>query len=175
MACRLGYGKPRPRWLWSFSRRHGANPPYYVLVITDIHLLTHQWPYSYDSCDYGAAPNQSVNGLPVANAEYQDPYNNNAFSFLPGQKLSRCTCSGESHPGPMHSDGTYVGRSAPEIDVLEALVCRLCQFLRIRKQILLGLHRSSFWESNRPGLSIRSICCESTTQFCAVIVCSRFP
>lgn len=32
-----------------------------------------------------------------------------------GQRLSRCTCPGSSHPGPMHSDGTYVGRSAPEI------------------------------------------------------------
>lgn len=45
------------------------------------------------------------------------------MSFLPGQRLSRCTCQGESHPGPVHSDGTYVGRSAPEIDVFEAQVC----------------------------------------------------
>ncbi len=45
-----------------------------------------------------------------------------ALSFLPGQKLSRCTCPGESHPGPMHSDGTYVGRAAPEIDIFEAQV-----------------------------------------------------
>lgn len=43
-------------------------------------------------------------------------------SFLPGQRLSACTCPGESHPGPMRSDGSYVGRSAPEIDVFEALV-----------------------------------------------------
>lgn len=27
--------------------------------------------------------------------------------------------AGESHPGPMHEDGTYVGRSAPEIDIIE--------------------------------------------------------
>lgn len=33
-----------------------------------------------------------------------------------------CTCPGESHPGPMRKDGSYVGRSAPEIDVLEATV-----------------------------------------------------
>lgn len=45
-----------------------------------------------------------------------------ALSYLPGQRLSRCTCSGESHPGPKHDDGTYVGRSAPEIDVFEAQV-----------------------------------------------------
>ena len=33
-----------------------------------------------------------------------------------------CTCSGESHPGPVRSDSSYVGRSAPEIDVSEALI-----------------------------------------------------
>ena len=62
-------------------------------------------------------------------------------SFLPGQRLcmfaifdrllvtlitvhhaAACTCPGESHPGPVRSDGTYVGRSAPEIDVFEALI-----------------------------------------------------
>ncbi|KAI6108451.1 glycoside hydrolase family 16 protein [Pisolithus croceorrhizus] len=36
--------------------------------------------------------------------------------------LSRCTCPGQSHPGPVHSDGTYVGRSAPEIDIFEAQI-----------------------------------------------------
>ena len=164
MACGLGYGEPRPRRLWSFSRGNGTNPTHSILLITDVHLLlTLQWPYTYDSCDYGTVPNQSVNGLPIATTQVGDPYNNNAFSYLPGQKLSRCTCSGESHPGPMHSDGTFVGRSAPEIDVLEALVCMLCQYLRIRKQILLGLSRSSFWESSGPGLPIWSVCCESTT------------
>jgi len=47
-----------------------------------------------------------------------------ALSYLPGQRLSRCTCVGESHPGPVHADGTYVGRSAPEIDIFEAQVGR---------------------------------------------------
>jgi len=43
------------------------------------------------------------------------------LSYLPGQRLSRCTCPGSSnHPGPRHSDGTFVGRSAPEIDIIEA-------------------------------------------------------
>ena len=42
-----------------------------------------------------------------------------ALSYLPGQRLSRCTCEGEDHPGPVHSDGTFVGRAAPEIDVFE--------------------------------------------------------
>lgn len=43
------------------------------------------------------------------------------LSYLPGQRLSRCTCSNsKDHPGPKHSDGTWVGRSAPEIDIIEA-------------------------------------------------------
>ena len=61
-----------------------------------------------------------MNGLPVAATENGDPTEGGVLSFLPGQRLSRCTCPGESHPGPVHSDGTYVGRSAPEIDIFEA-------------------------------------------------------
>lgn len=51
-----------------------------------------------------------------------------ALSFLPGQRLSRCTCPNVNdggqliHPGPMHSDGTFVGRAAPEIDIFEAQI-----------------------------------------------------
>ena len=41
---------------------------------------------------------------------------------MTGQRLSACTCPGEHHPGPVNADGTFVGRSAPEIDVLEAIV-----------------------------------------------------
>lgn len=83
--------------------------------------LEGMWPYSYDACDVGTAPNQTVNGAPAA-AVTGNPYDNSPLSYLPGQRLSRCTCKGESHPGPMHSDGTYVGRSAPEIDVFESQV-----------------------------------------------------
>jgi hypothetical protein len=36
--------------------------------------------------------------------------------------LAACTCPGEPHPGPARADGTYVGRAAPEIDILEAIV-----------------------------------------------------
>lgn len=81
------------------------------------------WPYSYDACDVGTAPNQTLNGLPTVAVTGGDPSVNGALSYLPGQRLSRCTCPGESHPGPVHSDGTYVGRSAPEIDIFEAQVC----------------------------------------------------
>lgn len=80
------------------------------------------WPYTYDACDIGTVPNQTVNGLPYAATVDGDASENGILSFLPGQKLSRCTCPGESHPGPMHSDGTYVGRAAPEIDIFEAQV-----------------------------------------------------
>ncbi|OBZ76649.1 Beta-glucan synthesis-associated protein KRE6 [Grifola frondosa] len=78
-------------------------PPYVFIT-----SLT-KWPYTYDAMRLAA----TING---------DPGNGGVLSFLPGQKLSRCTCDGESHPGPKHSDGTYVGRSAPEIDIFEAQI-----------------------------------------------------
>jgi len=81
--------------------------------------LDGMWPYTYDACDVGTLPNQTLNGLPVA-ATANDHWG--ALSYLPGQRLSRCTCEGESHPGPKHSDGTFVGRAAPEIDIFEAQV-----------------------------------------------------
>lgn len=88
--------------------------------------LDGMWPYTYDACDVGTAPNQTLNGLPALSLTSGDPKppTLGAISFLPGQRLSRCTCRGESHPGPVHKDGTYVGRSAPEIDVFEAQIDR---------------------------------------------------
>ncbi|KAG4430347.1 hypothetical protein IFR05_014166 [Cadophora sp. M221] len=56
------------------------------------------WPYTYNSCDAGITPNQS---------------SPDGISYLPGQRLSSCTCTGEDHPSP----GT--GRGAPEIDIIE--------------------------------------------------------
>ncbi|KAJ7363796.1 glycoside hydrolase family 16 protein [Mycena albidolilacea] len=87
--------------------------------------LDGMWPYTYDACDVGTTPNQTLNGLPTiatTSGDTNAPYNGE-LSYLPGQRLSRCTCAGESHPGPVHaSDGSYVGRSAPEIDVFEAQI-----------------------------------------------------
>ncbi|KIY66706.1 glycoside hydrolase family 16 protein [Cylindrobasidium torrendii FP15055 ss-10] len=81
------------------------------------------WPYTYDSCDVGTLKNQtSLDGLPEAARTSGGDDVDGSLSYLPGQRLSRCTCPGESHPGPMHSDGTYVGRAAPEIDIFEAQV-----------------------------------------------------
>ncbi|KAI0947300.1 hypothetical protein AcV7_009758 [Taiwanofungus camphoratus] len=84
--------------------------------------LEGMWPYTYDSCDVGTAPNQTKDGLPLAATENGDPANGNVLSYQPGQRLSRCSCPGSSHPGPMHEDGTFVGRAAPEIDLFEATV-----------------------------------------------------
>ncbi len=87
-----------------------------------------QWPYTYDSCDVGTVANQTVNGLPVAATINGDKGKGDVLSYLPGQKLSRCTCTNSNdgsqivHPGPIHSDGSFVGRAAPEIDVFEAQV-----------------------------------------------------
>lgn len=85
-------------------------------------LTIGQWPYTYDSCDVGTVANQTYKGLPIAATENGDSGQDGVLSFLPGQRLSRCTCPGESHPGPVHDDKTYVGRAAPEIDIFEAQV-----------------------------------------------------
>ncbi|KAI0348533.1 beta-glucan synthesis-associated protein [Trametopsis cervina] len=86
--------------------------------------LEGMWPYTYDSCDIGTVANQTLNGLPVAATQGGDPSQDGILSFLQGQRLSRCTCAGESHPGPVHDNGDYVGRSAPEIDVFEAQITK---------------------------------------------------
>lgn len=78
------------------------------------------WPYSYDSCDVGTFPNQTyADKSGPASALYSEASRskyNYELSWLPGQRLSACTCAGEDHPGPT----TSRGRGAPEIDVLEA-------------------------------------------------------
>lgn len=78
------------------------------------------WPYSYDSCDVGTLPNQTDStGFPAAAATGggNKKYNGN-LSWLPGQRLSACTCPGEDHPGP--DLNKPIGRAAPEIDIFEA-------------------------------------------------------
>ncbi|KAN0062052.1 methionine permease [Thecaphora frezii] len=79
------------------------------------------WPYSYSSCDTGILPNQTfLNKTGPAKAmdahgEFSDQYNYE-LSWLPGMRFPSCTCAGEDHPGPNNN----VGRSSPEIDILEA-------------------------------------------------------
>ncbi|ESK91623.1 glycoside hydrolase family 16 protein [Moniliophthora roreri MCA 2997] len=87
--------------------------------------LEGMWPYTYDACDVGTLKNQTQNGKvesPYLATVDGDAKYGGSLSYLPGQKLSRCTCPGESHPGPVHEDGSYVGRAAPEIDMFEAQV-----------------------------------------------------
>ncbi|KAF5382633.1 hypothetical protein D9615_003013 [Tricholomella constricta] len=75
------------------------------------------WPYSYDSCDLGTFPNQTAqDGTPEAVATGSP--GDGPLSFLPGQRLSACTCPGSDHPGPKVSNG----RGVPEIDILEAQI-----------------------------------------------------
>ncbi|KAF9013422.1 glycoside hydrolase family 16 protein [Cyathus striatus] len=75
------------------------------------------WPYSYDDCDLGTFPNQTAkDGTPQAAATGSD--RGGPISFLPGQRLSACTCPGSDHPGP----STNIGRGVPEIDIIETEV-----------------------------------------------------
>lgn len=88
------YGNITGLWpgLWSMGN---LGRPGYMATTDGV------WPYSYDSCDAGITPNQS---------------SPDGINYLPGQKLSSCTCKGEDHP----NIGT--GRGAPEIDIIEGEV-----------------------------------------------------
>jgi len=75
------------------------------------------WPYSYDSCDLGTFPNQTAkDGTPLAAATGSPK--GTELSFMPGQRVSACTCPGSDHPGPT----TSTGRGVPEIDIIETQV-----------------------------------------------------
>ncbi|CAE6504732.1 unnamed protein product [Rhizoctonia solani] len=85
------------------------------------------------TCDVGTLANQTdpVTNLPIAARTSGPSYTNGELSYLGGQRLSACTCTSESdgtdgrqmtHPGPKKPDGSYVGRGAPEIDIIEAMV-----------------------------------------------------
>ena len=68
----------------------------------------------------GTLPNQTYpNGTgPAATLETGDHTFGTSLSFLPGQRMSACTCPGEDHAGPH----VGVGRGAPEIDMVEAQI-----------------------------------------------------
>lgn len=114
---------------------------------------SYKWPYTYDSCDVGTAPNQTFQGQPEAALVNGDAAAGGALSFLPGQRLSKCTCPGESHPGPVHKDGSFVGRAAPEIDVFEAQVRMHCL---MKRMVILTL--SDYWGAiDWPSFTISSV------------------
>jgi beta-glucan synthesis-associated protein KRE6 len=108
------------------------------------------WPYTYDSCDTGTFPNQtSKSGAPAAAATGSPE--GGTISFLPGQRVSACTCSGGDHPGPSVS----VGRGVPEIDILEAQV----DVSRMQGQVSQSAQIAPFdyqytWDENSPATTI---------------------
>ncbi|KAL8277275.1 hypothetical protein RQP46_010344 [Phenoliferia psychrophenolica] len=74
------------------------------------------WPYSYDACDIGTLPNQTdpTTGGPTAATT----------TGLVGVNYGEASCLmsfeyNEPHPGPAFANGTFPGRSSPEIDVFE--------------------------------------------------------
>jgi hypothetical protein len=75
------------------------------------------WPYTYDACDVGTFVNQTnKNGTPTITATGAP--GDGPLSYLPGQRLSACTCPGSDHPGP----NVQTGRGVPEIDIFETQV-----------------------------------------------------
>lgn len=74
-------------------------------------------------------------------------------SYLPGQRLSRCTCPDyDDHPGPKHPDGSYVGRSSPEIDILEAQASqRAGRSGHVSMSLQLAPYDAGYNMSNDPG------------------------
>jgi len=75
------------------------------------------WPYTYDSCDVGTFPNQTdASGNPTVDAT--GGIDGGPLSFLPGQRVSACTCPSSDHPGP----NVQTGRGVPEIDIFEAQI-----------------------------------------------------
>ena len=89
----------------------------FVSMLTRISACT---AYSYQACDVGTLPNQTYpNGtVPQAAKTSGSTDYGGELSWLPGQRASACTCQsdGTEHPGPHVS----VGRSGPEIDIIEA-------------------------------------------------------
>ncbi|WVQ80501.1 hypothetical protein IAT38_002606 [Cryptococcus sp. DSM 104549] len=73
------------------------------------------WPYTYDSCDVGTLKNQTNAAGTGPDAALTSGADGTPISYLPGQRMSACTCKGEDHAGP---DVSY-GRGVPEIDILE--------------------------------------------------------
>ncbi|KAJ9126589.1 hypothetical protein QFC24_001618 [Naganishia onofrii] len=110
------------------------------------------WPYSYNQCDVGTLRNQSLKGEPEIVFTTGDGGYDNTLSYLPGQRLSRCTCENdENHPGPKNPDGSWVGRSAPEIDVLEAQVDSGTRIGHVSQSAQFAPFNPHYWIKNGSG------------------------
>lgn len=81
-------------------------------------IVTDPCRYTYNSCDVGILPNQTwLNGT-GPEAALTSGSSGTQLSLLPGMRTPSCTCEGEDHPGP----DVTVGRSSPEIDIIEAQI-----------------------------------------------------
>jgi len=112
------------------------------------------WPYTYNSCDVGTFPNQTLRDGSGPAAALRSDASKAKYDFklsvLPGQRLSACTCPGEDHPGPTNTKG----RGAPEIDLLEAehnkvgsgqVVSQSAQFAPMTHDYLNGNSTPDLW------------------------------
>nr|XP_019046651.1 glucosidase [Kwoniella bestiolae CBS 10118]OCF25581.1 glucosidase [Kwoniella bestiolae CBS 10118] len=115
--------------------------------------------YTYDSCDIGTLANQTwPNGTaPVATLTTGE--NDGVLSYLPGQRLSSCTCPGEDHPGPDVS----VGRAAPEIDIVEAQIKIAVRHGEVSQSNQVAPYDDHYQFNNRSGFV--EIYDESLTEF----------
>jgi beta-glucanase (GH16 family) len=97
--------------IWS---QHGGN----VAVSATSIQPSDRARYTYSSCDVGILPNQTYTNGTGPEAALTSGAGGTSLSYLPGQRLSACTCQGEDHPGP----SVNVGRGAVEIDMIEAQI-----------------------------------------------------
>lgn len=120
-----------------------------VQLPISLHAGSGMWPYTYAACDVGTAPNQTLNGSPSGAA---------GLSYLPGQRLSACTCPGSDHPGPSVS----TGRGAPEIDILEAQIDTTRFVGQVSQSLQVAPFNTGYQFNNNPSDSPRQ---GSTTVF----------
>ena len=125
-----GYGNITGFWpgLWSMGN---LGRPGYLALTEGV------WPYTYDSCDAGITPNQS---------------SPDGISYLPGQRLNKCTCPGEAHPN------RGVGRGAPEIDALEGeihgVIGRVSQSLQVAPYDIWYMPNYDFLEIHNSSITL---------------------
>ena len=125
-----GYGNITGLWpgLWSMGN---LGRPGYLASTEGV------WPYTYDSCDAGITPNQS---------------SPDGISYLPGQRLNKCTCPGEAHPN------RGIGRGAPEIDALEGeihgVIGRVSQSLQVAPYDIWYMPNYDFLEIHNSSVTL---------------------
>ncbi|EPQ30039.1 uncharacterized protein PFL1_02156 [Pseudozyma flocculosa PF-1] len=123
------------------------------------------WPYSYDSCDTGILPNQTyLNKTGPAKAknahgQYSYQYNYD-LSWMPGMRFPSCTCPGEDHPGPNNN----VGRSSPELDILEANINLAEKRGQSSQSLQMAPFDVDYYYGNKTGVNVEIYDTEQTKQ-----------